>query len=139
MDEKKTHCGGLRIFGAVIVGITASSVWSLIVGGLVMVLWNWLMPMIFGLGAVTYWQAFGLALLARLMLGPPGRPFMPMAHGRKWADKRWREHIKKKGMFYKDWYSEEAYEQWWENEGSKSFEDYMKSRAAEKDENKKTS
>ncbi len=30
----------------------------------VMLLWNWLMPDIFGLTTVTFWQALGLSMLA---------------------------------------------------------------------------
>ncbi len=33
-------------------------------GWIVMLLWNWLMPDIFGLPHVTYWQAWGLMLLS---------------------------------------------------------------------------
>lgn len=36
---------------------------------LVMTLWNWLMPVIFGLGMITFWQALGLLLLAKLIFG----------------------------------------------------------------------
>ncbi|MDR2885610.1 MAG: hypothetical protein LBU95_02365 [Rikenellaceae bacterium] len=35
----------------------------------VMLLWNWLMPAIFALTAITYWQALGLMVLARLLFG----------------------------------------------------------------------
>lgn len=38
-------------------------------GWLVMALWNWLLPPLFGLGTVTFWQALGLFLLGRLLLG----------------------------------------------------------------------
>jgi hypothetical protein len=34
---------------------------------LVMLLWNWLMPEIFGLIPITYWQAGGLLLLSKLL------------------------------------------------------------------------
>ena len=34
---------------------------------LVMVLWNWLMPTIFGLITITYWQSAGLLLLSKLL------------------------------------------------------------------------
>ncbi len=30
--------------------------------------WNWLMPEIFGLPTLTYWQALGLAFLARFLI-----------------------------------------------------------------------
>ena len=32
-------------------------------------LWNWLMPGIFGLPAITFWQAVGLLALSWLLLG----------------------------------------------------------------------
>lgn len=31
-----------------------------------MLLWNWLMPRIFELPAITFWEAFGLVLLASI-------------------------------------------------------------------------
>lgn len=33
----------------------------------IMWLWNWLMPVIFGLTKITVWQAFGLYLLCRFL------------------------------------------------------------------------
>lgn len=30
-------------------------------------LWNWLMPTIFGLGKITFWQALGLNLLCSIL------------------------------------------------------------------------
>lgn len=35
----------------------------------VMLLWNWLMPSIFGLVSINFWQAAGLFVLARILLG----------------------------------------------------------------------
>ncbi len=38
-----------------------------------MLLWNMLMPVIFGLTVITFWQALGLFVLARILFGgPPG-------------------------------------------------------------------
>ena len=34
-------------------------------------LWNWLMPAIFGLHVITYWQALGLLGLSWLLFGGP--------------------------------------------------------------------
>jgi Ca2+/H+ antiporter, TMEM165/GDT1 family len=36
---------------------------------LVMSLWNWLMPGLFGLHPITFWQALGLLLLSKILLG----------------------------------------------------------------------
>jgi hypothetical protein len=38
-------------------------------GLVVMSLWNWLMPTLFGLRVVSYWQALGLLVLSRILLG----------------------------------------------------------------------
>ncbi len=38
-------------------------------GGVTMLLWNWLMPAVFGLPALSFLQAFGLLALARLLVG----------------------------------------------------------------------
>jgi len=50
--------GGLSIvvFATVILGFPAK--W----------LWNWLMPSIFGLKEITFWQAVGLQILAHTIL-----------------------------------------------------------------------
>jgi hypothetical protein len=41
-------------------------------GWIVMLLWNWLMPEIFGLKSVTYWQAWGLLALSCILFGRIG-------------------------------------------------------------------
>ena len=38
-------------------------------GWVTMLLWNWLVPMIFGLGTITFWQALGLIVLVKLIFG----------------------------------------------------------------------
>ncbi len=38
-------------------------------GFVVMGLWNWLMPAIFGLKPIGYWQAWGLIILGRVLFG----------------------------------------------------------------------
>ena len=41
-------------------------------GALVMLLWNALMPSLFGLPALNYWQAAGILLLVRILFGGLG-------------------------------------------------------------------
>lgn len=44
-----------------------------VVVGLVMLLWNWLMPALFtGARAIDYWQALGLIVLCRVLFGGGG-------------------------------------------------------------------
>lgn len=40
---------------------------TLLLGLPVMLLWDWLMPTIFGLPTITFWQACGLNLLCSLL------------------------------------------------------------------------
>ena len=38
-------------------------------GVVVMLLWNWLMPPLFGLITISFWQALGMFVLCRLLFG----------------------------------------------------------------------
>ena len=54
-------------------GSALVAVFIFILGIFVRLLWNWLMPGIFGLRAITYFEAVGLMLLARLLFGRVGQ------------------------------------------------------------------
>lgn len=41
-------------------------------GEIVMRLWNWLLPSLFGWHMITFWQALGLLLLCRILFGSFG-------------------------------------------------------------------
>ncbi len=62
---------GTRPFFKGILGfILATSLWAaiaLIITWPVQLLWNWLMPAIFSLPAITFWQALGLQILIALL------------------------------------------------------------------------
>ena len=46
----------------------------LLIGGVVVQwLWNWLLPDIFGLRTITWWEALGLLALSRILFGGFGR------------------------------------------------------------------
>ncbi len=51
----------------IIGGIFLAAGAALLFGVFVMLLWNWLMPVIFGLGKISYLQAWGLVLLSHLL------------------------------------------------------------------------
>jgi len=50
---------------AAIIGVIAIVI--VILGYPLMLLWNWLMPFIFGLPEITFWQAIGLNLLSTIL------------------------------------------------------------------------
>ena len=49
-----------------VVGIPA---FVTLIGFVVMGLWNWLMPALFGLTHITFWQALGLLVLSKILFG----------------------------------------------------------------------
>ena len=42
-------------------------IFATLLGLPVMLLWNWLMPELFGLGTITFWQAVGLNILCSIL------------------------------------------------------------------------
>ena len=59
----------LKIIGLFFAGLAYIFVCSLIEAIFVGLCWNYLMPLIFGLPTITYWQAFVLSLLCGLLFG----------------------------------------------------------------------
>lgn len=52
---------------AFIVFLAFDFIQALVTGAIVMLLWNWLMPAIFGLGTITYLQGAGISLLCAIL------------------------------------------------------------------------
>jgi uncharacterized membrane protein len=52
-------------------------------GWVVMSLWNWLLPGLFGWHLITFWQAMGMLVLCRILFGG--------VSGRGWHGSRWRK------------------------------------------------
>src|SRR5262245_40899035 len=48
-------------------------VFIVIGGGMVQLLWNWLLPPLFGWPQITLWQALGILALCRILFGGLGR------------------------------------------------------------------
>jgi hypothetical protein len=119
-----------RIVGMVIAGVIGAAVFALAFGWFVQLLWNWLMPAIFGLGTIGYWQAFGLVILGKLIFGSihGGGAHKPRRdrgqwekHG-QWGPPAWdREWGRDRWGLWKDF---------WKDEGRESFERYVKQREA---------
>jgi hypothetical protein len=81
----KTMSKTMRILKFVVIGLLAFTGFTL----LVMWLWNWLVPPIFGWHVITFWQALGLLVLCKILFGgfhgTPG----PNSHWRRRMIERW--------------------------------------------------
>lgn len=49
--------------------IIAAIISQFILAYIIMLLWNWLLPTLFGLITITYWQAFGVLILLNIISG----------------------------------------------------------------------
>lgn len=125
----------LRIVGLTIAGVGFAVFFALVFGLVVKILWNWLMPAIFGLGEITFWQAFGIVLLAKLLFGAGH------GHSHRSHSDRFENHFKDR--FKKFAHSERVcceeggdapgngrkwqhFRQYWKDEGRAAFESYVR-------------
>jgi hypothetical protein len=80
-----------KIIGWVVLGLCALTALGLALGAAVMVLWNWLMPALFHLPAISYWQSVGVIVLCHLLfkghLKPNSHDDRHDNHIRKFKDK----------------------------------------------------
>jgi len=54
----------VMVVGGIVVGVA----FAFLFGWIVMLLWNWLMPTIFKLPRIGYWQAWGLLVLSHILI-----------------------------------------------------------------------
>lgn len=117
------------IITAVFFGIITAVVFAFVFGYFVMLLWNWLMPVLFHLGTINFWQAFGIALLSRLLFGSFGGH-----HGGKRYHHKHHYHGMQMGWDGHDrgewepkngWHDWKYYKDYWREEGKEAFEKYV--------------
>ena len=121
---KNPFLRGLKFLGFIILGAMAAAGFAFVFGYFVMLLWNWLMPEIFGLITITFWQAAGIVLLARLIFG--GFKHGHDHSGRKtdhkktffdhWKDKKCSDHNVSQWKYFDNY--------WWD-EGEQSYQNYV--------------
>jgi len=76
------HNRRTRIVWFFILAPVAFAVFIFLGGEVVRRLWNWLLPSLFGVPQITFWQALGLLVLCRVLFGGFGM------HGRR-GPRRW--------------------------------------------------
>jgi hypothetical protein len=104
--------GGVgRIVGWTFIGVFVAAFFALVFGLAVKALWNWIMPAVFGLGVITYWQAFGIIVLAKILFSGIHSP-----HGH---DRHLPPFARARG----------SYDRWWREEGRAAFDEWMKGQA----------
>jgi hypothetical protein len=103
------------IAGIIIFGIIIITALAILFGYVIMWLWNWLMPEIFGLTTITYWQAVGIFILAKILFGGIGNG----------GDKDHKKCKKEEGSSKRDFSKWELYESYWQEEGEQAYQEYV--------------
>lgn len=117
-----------KIIAAAIGGTILAVVLGFGFGWVIEHLWNWLMPTLFGLKQITYWQGFGLFVLAKILFGcgiPGNSGHHPKNHHRhagSCAGEKCEDDVWKVRGAHKDW---KYYDQYWKEEGRAAFEAYL--------------
>jgi ABC-type multidrug transport system fused ATPase/permease subunit len=111
-----------RGFFKVVFMIIAAIAFLLLFGYGFMLLWNWLMPDVFGLPILTYWKAVGILVMAKILFGSFGD--MDSKKGPKKQKKKFRERIGTKcGSDFSKW---EFYDEFWKQEGEDAFNEFVR-------------
>jgi hypothetical protein len=70
-------------------GILAMVLFVVVGGEVVKLLWNWLLPSLFGWRLITFWQAVGLLALCRILFGRFGPRGFGRSNFRRRMSGRW--------------------------------------------------
>jgi hypothetical protein len=120
----------MRIVAMIVGGVVVACVFALAFGWLVMLLWNWLMPMLFGLRVITYWQAFGIVILSKLLFSGIGSHHkrhhgLHDHHGFHHGPRPWKPHHHDDWVPAGDPRNWRYYRDYWAERGKKDFEAYL--------------
>lgn len=110
------------IVGWILLGTIAVIGFALLFGLGIMWLWNWLMPDLFGLISINYWQAVGIFILAKVLFGFGGGGH----HDKKKRGRRKSQcGPNNRGPYKNDFSKWKFYEKFWEEEGETAFKEFV--------------
>ena len=86
---------GRRIFMAPL-ALAGVVLFAFLGGEIVRLLWNWLLPSLFGFREITFWQALGLLALCRILFGGLGLHGSSRRHARRRIEERVDERMRER-------------------------------------------
>ncbi len=114
-------------FFKVLIGGIIVIILILLFGYITMRLWNWIMPEVFGLTTLGYWQALGILVLAKIFFGGFG-DHKSNRNKRKSKHRCKPRNNKNSKSDFSNW---KYYDKFWEEEGEKAFEEYVHQKQTE--------
>jgi hypothetical protein len=120
----------LQKIGWIVGGIVLAVFLAFIFGYFVMLLWNWIMPLLFGLPEIDYWLAFGIIILSRLIFGGfgHGTNHPKSSHHDRYYGEKFRNKCRPPFDRRNKWHH---YEDFWKEEGEEAFEKYIAKKQSE--------
>lgn len=112
----------IEIVGWVLLAIIGITGLAILFGFIIMWLWNYLMPELFGLTEITYWQAIGLFILSKILLGGfggGGGSSKSSSKKNKFKDNDCNDSNKNEMSKWKH------YDKFWEEQGNLAFDEYI--------------
>ena len=112
----------IEIVGWVLLAIIGITGLAILFGFIIMWLWNYLMPELFGLTEITYWQAIGLFILSKILLGGfggGGGSSKSSSKKNKFKDNGCNDSNKNEMSKWKH------YDKFWEEQGNLAFDEYI--------------
>ena len=118
--ERKVEHYAKKVIKVIMMVIIFSALFLLAIYVL-MRLWNWLMPDLFGLATINYWQALGIMVLAKLLFGfgGGGKNKGRSSHKRKFKSSH------RCGSMRRDFEEWKHYEKFWKEEGEQAYKAYV--------------
>ncbi|MCX2681616.1 hypothetical protein OOZ15_16815 [Galbibacter sp. EGI 63066] len=107
-----------EIAGWIILAVIGIAALAILFGYVVMWLWNWLMPELFGLTTINYWQAVGIFILFKFLFGGGCG-----GGGSKDSSKKSKSDCKKKDK--NDFSKWKYYDKFWEEQGDQAYREYV--------------
>lgn len=119
----KTRCGRILHFGAhALLGVVVVAAVATIFGWVVMTAWNAVIPAVFNLPQLAFWQAVGLLVLGRVLVGR-------FHHGHRGRDCKIGRHFRRPEADVPP--EGGAFAQWWWEEGETAFRSFQARKASE--------
>lgn len=110
------------IAAMILMGIIFISGLAILFGFIILWLWNWLMPDLFGLQEITYWQGVGIFVLAKILFGMGGGG---SGHKSKSSSSDWECKEDKHKKKHSDWSKWQHYDKFWQEEGNEAYQAYL--------------
>jgi cellobiose-specific phosphotransferase system component IIC len=99
--EKSTARSIAKWIAIAVAAIVGISIFIFLGGKVVQLLWNWLLPPLFGWRELTYWQALGMLALCRILFGGFGG-HGGSRRGQKWTPEE-KERFRQRMRAHKHW------------------------------------